>query len=181
MSLIEFIHYQINSYLRTDPSLNPSLPPSSFTLPPPTITFTPSPTRSAPKSKLKKITEWKWLDSEWLILRSTPLNGTGTNFPFPATQAQYPATPPSPPLDPYGPKISSPSSSPVKTRSNTLPGNGLAENNTAWVVDVEGWQYGDNHFEKMGAKGGLGKYTRRRAWTRRAGLVERCERVDSRG
>lgn len=44
-------------------------------------------------------------------------------------------------------------------------------------VDEAGWQYGDNHFEKMGPKGGLGKYTRRRAWVRRAGLVERCERV----
>lgn len=46
------------------------------------------------------------------------------------------------------------------------------------MVDQEGWQYGDNHFEKMGPKGGLGKYTRRRAWVRKAGLVERCERVD---
>lgn len=46
-----------------------------------------------------------------------------------------------------------------------------------WVVDDEGWQYGDNQFMKMGPKGGLGKYTRRRAWVRRAGLVERCERV----
>lgn len=45
------------------------------------------------------------------------------------------------------------------------------------VVDEEGWQYGDNHFEKMGPRGGLGKYTRRRAWVRRAGLVEKCERV----
>jgi len=47
----------------------------------------------------------------------------------------------------------------------------------AWSVDDEGWQYGDNHFEKMGPRGGLGKYTRRRAWVRRAGLVERTERV----
>lgn len=46
-----------------------------------------------------------------------------------------------------------------------------------WSVDQEGWQYGDNHFEKMGKKGGLGKYTRRRAWVRRAGLVETTERV----
>ncbi|GAA6022258.1 hypothetical protein JCM11491_001684 [Sporobolomyces phaffii] len=46
-----------------------------------------------------------------------------------------------------------------------------------WQVDTEGWQYGDNHFEKMGPRGGLGKYTRRRAWVRRAGLVEQTERV----
>lgn len=30
----------------------------------------------------------------------------------------------------------------------------------------------------MGAKGGLGKFTRRRAWIRSAGLVERCEKVN---
>lgn len=47
-----------------------------------------------------------------------------------------------------------------------------------WQVDDDGWQYGDNHFEKMGAKGGLGKFTRRRAWIRSAGLVERCEKVN---
>jgi len=29
----------------------------------------------------------------------------------------------------------------------------------------------------MGKKGGLGKYTRRRAWVRKAGLVETTERV----
>jgi len=30
----------------------------------------------------------------------------------------------------------------------------------------------------MGPKGGLGRYTRRRAWVRRAGLVERTERIE---
>ncbi|KAH8925824.1 hypothetical protein BT69DRAFT_1317983 [Atractiella rhizophila] len=47
-----------------------------------------------------------------------------------------------------------------------------------WEVDNEGWQYGDNHWEKMGSKGGMGRYTRRRAWWRRAVLVEVVEVVE---
>jgi len=39
-------------------------------------------------------------------------------------------------------------------------------------VDAEGWQYGDNSWDKMSRKGGLGRYTRRRRWIRRAVLVE---------
>lgn len=46
-----------------------------------------------------------------------------------------------------------------------------------WVdVDAEGWQYGDNSWEKMSRKGGLGRYTRRRRWIRRAVLVEVVQR-----
>ncbi|KNF06591.1 hypothetical protein PSTG_00465 [Puccinia striiformis f. sp. tritici PST-78] len=37
-----------------------------------------------------------------------------------------------------------------------------------WEVDPNGWQYGDNHWEKMSKKSGIGRYTRRRAWTRKA-------------
>lgn len=44
-----------------------------------------------------------------------------------------------------------------------------------WDVDANGWQYGDNHWEKMSSKSGIGKYTRRRAWARKACLVTRLE------
>lgn len=43
-------------------------------------------------------------------------------------------------------------------------------------VDVDGWQYGDNAWEKMSRKSGMGRYTRRRRWVRRAVLVELVER-----
>ncbi|PLW18904.1 hypothetical protein PCASD_22040 [Puccinia coronata f. sp. avenae] len=42
---------------------------------------------------------------------------------------------------------------------------------TGWEVDANGWQYGDNHWEKMSKKSGIGRYTRRRAWTRKARMV----------
>ena len=50
------------------------------------------------------------------------------------------------------------------------------ENADALDVDPDGWRYGDNAWDKMSKKAGLGKYTRRRRWVRRAALVEVVER-----
>lgn len=50
--------------------------------------------------------------------------------------------------------------------------------NQEWQADSLGWQYGDNSWEKMGPKGGMGKYTRRRAWLRRAKVAEFTEKVN---
>ncbi|CAH7676286.1 integral peroxisomal membrane peroxin-domain-containing protein [Phakopsora pachyrhizi] len=47
--------------------------------------------------------------------------------------------------------------------------------NSAWDVDSQGWQYGDNHWEKLSRKAGIGRYTRRRAWFRRAVMVTSWE------
>ncbi len=44
-----------------------------------------------------------------------------------------------------------------------------------WDVDADGWQYGDNAWEKMSKKSGMGRYTRRRKWVRRAVLLEVVE------
>lgn len=154
---------------RTDPALNPSSPPSSFILPPPTVTYTSSPTKSDPQSRLKITTEWKWLDPEWSIVRSSSqITSSASSSSLSSPLATLPPaalpTSTSGDLDPYAP--AGPSALPL---ADPVLFN-------AWAVDPQGWQYGDNHFEKMSAKGGLGKYTRRRAWVRRAGLVERCER-----
>lgn len=47
-----------------------------------------------------------------------------------------------------------------------------------WEVDAQGWVYTDNQWEKPTSKGGMGRYTRRRAWVRRAIVVEKVEDVD---
>ncbi|WVF71446.1 hypothetical protein IAT40_006250 [Kwoniella sp. CBS 6097] len=47
------------------------------------------------------------------------------------------------------------------------------------ATDVDGWVYGDNKWEGMGAKGGLGKFTRRRRWQRRAVLIETITKLKS--
>ncbi|GAA6027229.1 hypothetical protein JCM8097_002505 [Rhodosporidiobolus ruineniae] len=204
----------------TDPAGNPANPPSSFSLPPPSVAYIPSPTKSDPHSRLKKTTAWRWLDPEWHVLRSAipsvalpiltpPPGGVAGAAPGSApdgsdttTGGAAPPSPPQPPAQPASPTISRiaaaagvnlppsllPSASvepPTSTPSFLTPSAAsLAWDEhsplfAAWIVDDEGWQYGDNHFEKMGPKGGLGKYTRRRAWVRRAGLVETTERVSS--
>ncbi|ORY86750.1 integral peroxisomal membrane peroxin-domain-containing protein [Leucosporidium creatinivorum] len=167
----------------TDPALNPANPPSSFLLPPPSIAYTASPTRQDPTSRLKRTTEWKWLDPEWRVMRtptsSSPLTHLGSvpavdprggaNEGSMAKSASVQSLPASLVPHPQNPEADGAPSFPPALGDETLFKD--------WTVDEEGWQYGDNHFEKMGPKGGLGKYTRRRAWVRRAGLVERCERV----
>ncbi|KAL7411925.1 hypothetical protein BDY24DRAFT_114892 [Mrakia frigida] len=44
-------------------------------------------------------------------------------------------------------------------------------------TDESGWSYGGNKWEAMSAKGGLGKFTRRRRWTRLALLTEHVQLV----
>ena len=234
---------------RTDPALNPANPPSSFILPPPSVLYTPSPTKADPNSRLKRTTEWKWLDPEWAVLRTpsaqliaaaaamppspslASLNGTvdasvASPGPSPVTEAGAAAAPiapsasktslasvaglssfassnnlfsslspsssttpvsnPSPAATasavPGSPTIGAAPPAPLPVGSGQpMPGGPALGDAGTWAnwpgVDEEGWQYGDNHFEKMGPKGGLGKYTRKRAWVRRAGLVEKIERM----
>ncbi|CUA74366.1 hypothetical protein RSOLAG22IIIB_11154 [Rhizoctonia solani] len=46
------------------------------------------------------------------------------------------------------------------------------------LTDADGWIYADNKWEMPSPKGGLGKYTRYRVWTRCAVLVEDIEELD---
>lgn len=46
------------------------------------------------------------------------------------------------------------------------------------LTDSDGWVYADNKWEAPSPKGGLGKYTRYRVWTRSAVLVEEIEELE---
>jgi hypothetical protein len=46
------------------------------------------------------------------------------------------------------------------------------------LTDPDGWVYADNKWEMPSPKGGLGKYTRYRVWTRCAVLVEDIEELE---
>lgn len=214
---------------RTDPDNNPANPPASFVLPPPSVAYVASPTKADPHSRLKKTTEWRWLDPEWHVLRSAVASvtlpvGGGASSPVAPDGSSSPSTSPasaggavSPPSPTFSRTLGQIAASAVtgsshssSTSLSTSPSLSLLSSHSlssqqqqqqapsspsfvsptstdlsyadsplfaAWSVDDEGWQYGDNHFDKMGPRGGLGKYTRRRAWVRRAGLVERTERV----
>ncbi|ORY34034.1 integral peroxisomal membrane peroxin-domain-containing protein [Naematelia encephala] len=59
----------------------------------------------------------------------------------------------------------------------TVPVETIPEKDDA--TDADGWVYGDNKWENMGSRGGLGKFTRRRRWHRRAILTETTQRLPS--
>jgi len=45
------------------------------------------------------------------------------------------------------------------------------------LTDADGWVYGDNKWEGQGPRGGIGKYTRYRRWTRVAVVQEIVQTV----
>lgn len=139
-----------------DESHNPVSPPSSFSLPPAKTTLTPSPTNS--KKYTKRLIRWQWVDPEWTVAGRDPVDigspiGTPTrgrrtsNASVALSEGAHPSL----------------ASSPTSATGDSV---------TLLDVDAEGWQYGDNGWEKMSKKAGLGRYTRRRRWIRRAVLVE---------
>lgn len=120
---------------RTDPGLHPSSPPASFTLPPASVTLTPSPTHSDPDARIKRTTEWKWLDPEWKV-----------QFSSSRPTAPVPISPTGPPSPTF-----SAGAGGIVAGSGNWP-NPMPKGDETffkdWHVDEEGWQYGDNAFEK---------------------------------
>ncbi|SGY15143.1 BQ5605_C013g07265 [Microbotryum silenes-dioicae] len=186
----------------TDVALHPAIPPVSFVLPPGSVTYTSSPTRSDPTSRLKRTTEWKWLDTEWRVMRSSSAQANAISSSAAATNADgsiianaSSATnahmPRSPSLSAALQSYISSTTKPEADHPSTTGEGATGEDDTPlfpalvedyffennYHVDNNGWAYSDNSWEHASAKGGLGKYTRRRAWVRRAHLVERVERV----
>ncbi|SCV70250.1 BQ2448_1644 [Microbotryum intermedium] len=186
----------------TDAALHPAIPPVSFVLPPASVTYTSSPTRSDPTSRLKRTTEWKWLDTEWRVMRSssnTQINAIGSTATSTNADGSILANPSSSTTSSMtrSPSLSAALQSYISSTTKPDPDHpstgagGTGDDDTPlfpalvedhffdnnYLVDANGWAYSDNSWEHASAKGGLGKYTRRRAWVRRAHLVERIERV----
>lgn len=174
----------------TDAISRPVPPPSNFKLPPPIVL-------PDPDQRLARKFEWVWLDSFWKIIPahpsagpppskdSNPRRSNSKNPPAPIIPTH--TTPPWSP-DPANPQNHQRSASQTSSIgfldseiiNESLRSSGLTPDithlpdpNVAWDVDSDGWQYGDNHWEKMSKKSGMGRYTRRRAWTRKAALVTR--------
>jgi hypothetical protein len=151
-----------------DESNNPVSPPSSFSLPAPKVTLKQS---DAKKNRYtKRMVRWQWIDPEWTVAGRDVVSGTATaastsNSGFFARRASTTSA------------VSAMSDS-ASAEARSGGGAGAASSNEllsdpSWLdVDAEGWQYGDNGWEKMSKKAGLGRYTRRRRWVRRAVLVE---------
>lgn len=165
-------------------SHQPILPPSAFSLPPPTSVFLP-----APKGKrVKRTATWRWEEIEWGLLINK--DGTGVK--------RVERKPPGLEEEEGGSRIATKAASMLKERTASISSAtevtagkddrdlGTGAKNAAGTeqelredlhTDVDGWIYGDNKWEAASAKGGMGKYTRYRRWTRIAVLEETVEEV----
>ncbi|KIJ67546.1 hypothetical protein HYDPIDRAFT_25983 [Hydnomerulius pinastri MD-312] len=168
-------------------SQGPLPPPSAFSLPPPTTSFVPV----GRGGRAKRTAVWMWEEPEWRVvvrkegqeglwrIEKTPPKdkdaadeGTGT-----AARMLRAARG----RDSIG-HSSGVGESPERDRSASAdqhvsdPASIPGQEDDA-VTDPEGWLYGDNKWEGASSKGGMGKYTRYRRWTRIAILTETVELV----
>ncbi|WFD32496.1 hypothetical protein MSPP1_003544 [Malassezia sp. CBS 17886] len=133
-------------------------PPSSFMLPAPLRMYVPSTTH--PGYEDCRYATWQWVDPEWRVAGAQGITSS-TYTPqtlMHAADAQR--------LSDEHVAQGSAAELPPSLRALVH-----AAGSTDPDCDIDGWQYGDNAWEKLGPRNGMGKYTRRRCWVRRAVLV----------
>lgn len=178
----------------SDEANNPVSPPSSFSLPATKIMLTPAPTHTDPKAFTRRTIKWQWVDPEWSVAGvssrgyypSTTVykgsakeaaiksaNAVGDKDALAAAKQGY--------LGDALNRIRAKTSGGIEVGEDVVGDVGTTvhrvtgEGEADWDVDAEGWQYGDNAWEKMSKRSGMGRYTRRRKWVRRAVLLEVVE------
>jgi hypothetical protein len=52
-----------------DAYLNPSSPPSGFSLPPDSTMYLPEPRKGDPGGRTKRVSRWRWLDEDWSVVK----------------------------------------------------------------------------------------------------------------
>ena len=167
----------------SDESNNPVSPPSSFSLPATKIMLTPSPTASDPKAFTRRTIKWQWVDPEWSIAGVSSRGGYYPSSVYKGS-AKDAAIQSASVVGDKDALVSAKQGylgdalNRIRARTDagaTAVKVDEAEAEEEWDVDAEGWQYGDNGWDKMSKKSGMGRYTRRRRWIRRARLVEVVE------
>ncbi|KAG8213792.1 integral peroxisomal membrane peroxin-domain-containing protein [Butyriboletus roseoflavus] len=165
-------------------SQQPLPPPSTFSLPSPTTSFVPI----GKHGRAKRMARWTWEEPEWrVVLRKEGHDGLWRIEKSPPKDKDTP--------DDTGtaarmlraargrdPSGSGPCESPEQDKKphadQHVPDPSIIPAHEDDIVtDSEGWVYGDNKWEGASSKGGMGKYTRYRRWTRIAILTETVELV----
>nr|GAT57686.1 predicted protein [Mycena chlorophos] len=149
-------------------------PPNAFVLPEDTTVFLPS---ENGKTRVKRCARWAWEEAEWrVIVRKEGANAlTRVEKPLPSEKEENPGL-----LMKAAVKMresNSQSSLPEEPEGEKPSVNAEEEEEELLVTDDDGWIYADNKWEKPSAKGGMGKYTRFRRWTRIAVVTETIEPV----
>lgn len=162
----------------------PVAPPSAFSLPAPTTVFMVS--EQDKNKRVKRVARWKWEEEEWrVIVHPEGSSVSRVEKPIPTITSKEDNA--SKILRAAGKMRQSTSSgggpdgSPERThrREDSTAGHPSekpdARSEEDIVTDADGWVYGDNKWESNSDKGGMGKYTRYRRWTRIAVLSETVE------
>jgi len=165
-------------------SLAPSPPPSAFPLPPTTAAYV----AVGKNGRAKRIARWTWEEPEWRVVvrkegqegvwrvEKTPPKDKDGNDETTGTAARMLRA-----AQRRRDSTSTSSSGPAESE-----GGGEQHSSDSLldpasedeaVTDPDGWLYGDNKWEGASSKGGMGKYTRFRRWTRIALLTETIELV----
>ncbi|KAF9222650.1 hypothetical protein BS17DRAFT_783177 [Gyrodon lividus] len=166
----------------------PLPPPSAFSLPPPTTSFVPV----GKNGRAKRVARWAWEESEWRVvvrkegqeglwrIEKTPPRDKDAADEGSGTAARMLRAARG--KDPSGGSTNRASESPERDKSASADQHVsdpsiIPSQEDDVVTDPEGWVYGDNKWEGASSKGGMGKYTRYRRWTRIAILTETIELV----
>ncbi|KAF8647039.1 hypothetical protein AX16_006876 [Volvariella volvacea WC 439] len=172
-------------------------PPNAFTLPDETVIYLPNPTG---KGRVKRTARWRWEEPEWRVMvRKEGNNGQVSRVEKPLPSVKEDGTAANGTGSSLSANVASNASKLMKSASkindsgsttsllsNASDGTTESESHShddgdrdeqEPCTDVDGWVYGDNKWEGQGPKGGMGKYTRYRRWTRVAVVEETVEEV----
>ncbi|PIL33834.1 hypothetical protein GSI_03540 [Ganoderma sinense ZZ0214-1] len=166
-------------------------PPSAFTLPAATTAYTLTPDG---KGRVKRVARWRWEEEEWrVVVRREGVAGVSrVERPVPQPKEESAAAAGasrilkkmragSLDLGERGADKDGEGQHAVDGASASAGGDGQGVGDGEEVeepsTDPDGWMYADNKWEGASSKGGMGKYTRFRRWTRIAVLTETIEIV----
>ncbi|KAF9047296.1 integral peroxisomal membrane peroxin-domain-containing protein [Panaeolus papilionaceus] len=162
-------------------SQSPMNPPNAFSLPADTVVYLPDPNGT---DKIKRTATWRWEEPEWKVLVHKDRGALNrVDKPLPVLEKEENAPTTSRLIKAAGRLRESSLGSSDKANANATArveehvpedSNMVLEDP---LTDVDGWVYGDNKWEAQSHKGGMGKYTRFRRWTRIAVVFETVERV----
>ncbi|KAF9264236.1 hypothetical protein L218DRAFT_863273 [Marasmius fiardii PR-910] len=158
-------------------SQQPVAPPNLFTLPEDSVVYL----HDRQGRRVKRTGTWKWEEPEWtVVVKREDGVSSRVERPLPTTKEETTST---------GLLMKK-----MKEMNTSSAGSstGKGENNDGetvddgedegededLVTDPDGWVYGDNKWEKKSNKGGMGKYTRYRRWTRIAMVFEHVEVIE---
>ncbi|KAJ7647489.1 Peroxin/Dysferlin domain-containing protein [Roridomyces roridus] len=150
-------------------------PPNAFVLPEDTTIYIPSPDG---KGRAKRCAKWSWEESEWSVIvrKEGATAQSRVEKPVPTEKEENSGLLMKAAARMRESSASVPSGSTTDDSEGDKVSTGDSEEE-ALITDEDGWVYGDNKWEKLSNKGGLGKYTRFRRWTRVAIVTETVEPV----